>query len=851
MTLKIPALSVVVLIGTSGSGKTSFAHRLFKPTEVLSSDFFRGLVADDENSMTATPDAFETLHFILEKRLAAGRLTVIDATNCREEDRAHFLRIARKWHALPVAIVLDVEPEICVSRNEDRQDRPDSTRYVMAQQRALHRSIGRRGVKKLRDEGFTQAWRLSPEQIDAAVLDRVPLWCDRRNECGPFDIIGDVHGCFDELCTLLAKLGYQPDAEAGWRHPEGRKAVFLGDLVDRGPRSLDCLFLAAKMHAAGQALCVPGNHEAKLLKAIQGKKVTLSHGLKQTLEEFDSFPDVLPEDLRQKAADFIGSLVAHLVLDHGKLIVAHAGLKQSMQGRASPAIRAFALYGETTGEIDEFGLPVRADWAAAYKGEAAVIYGHTPVPEAEWVNGTLCLDTGCVFGGRLSALRWPERAIVSVPAQQVWCEPVRPLAPVTPAAPHLAGDVLDLAEVSGKRTLTTRLISSVTVRAEESSAALETMSRFAADPRWLIHLPPTMSPPSTSSLDGFLEHPAEAFDYFRKAGVRELICEEKHMGSRAVIVICRDAAAATRRFQVEDGRAGIILSRTGRAFFPDSETEDALLQRLRLALDRCGWWDRFGSDWFCLDCELMPWSAKAKELLRGQYAAVAAAASASLSCESAAWESLTRRLPEAESLAQISRDRQAAASQFRDAYRRYCWEVDSIEDYRLAPFHLLAAEGECFASRDHAWHMNTLAELAEHDPILVATAWKKVDLDDETSVTAATDWWLALTAKGGEGMVVKPLSFIAHGDKGLVQPAIKCRGKEYLRIIYGPEYDRPDNLSRLRQRSVAGKRSLALREFALGLESLERFVRRESLRRVHECVFAVLALESDPIDPRL
>jgi protein phosphatase len=203
-------------------------------------------------------------------------------------------------------------------------------------------------------------------------------------------------------------------------------------------------------------------------------------------------------------------------------------------------------------------------------------------------------------------------------------------------------------------------------------------------------------------------------------------------------------------------------------------------------------------------------------------------------------------------------ERQAMLADYAAAYGRYCWTVNSVDDLKLATFHLLASEGAIHTDKPHTWHMETLARLASPDasaasprPLLVATPYRVVNLDDTASTADAIRWWEELTARGGEGMVVKPLDFIARGPRGLLQPAVKCRGREYLRIIYGPEYTAPENLDRLRSRGLNTKRSLALREFALGVEALERFVARDPLRRVHECVFGVLALESEPVDPRL
>ncbi|QDU58913.1 polynucleotide kinase-phosphatase [Aeoliella mucimassa] len=866
MAIEIPNLSLVVLIGPSGSGKSTFAQRHFLPTEVLSSDYCRGLVSDDPNDQAATTDAFDVLHYIAGKRLAAGRLTVVDATNVQREARQPLVKLAREHHVLPVAIVLDVREEICRERNNQRSDRHFGEHVIRQQRSQLRKSL-----KHLRREGFRHVIVLrSPAEIDEVTIERVPLWNDKRDVRGPFDFIGDVHGCCDELEQLLAQLGYQsqPVREPGpgwgslcYTHPEGRQAVFVGDLVDRGPRVLDTVSLVRNMMHEGSALCVPGNHDVKLLRKLRGKNVQLTHGLAETMAELQAIDAAVRGTFEQELADFLDRLVSHYVLDEGKVVVAHAGMKQSMQGRGSGRVREFALYGETTGETDEFGLPVRYQWAADYRGDAMVVYGHTPVPEPDWLNKTVNIDTGCVFGGALTALRYPELETVSVAAKHTYCEPARPFlgdqqpAPENPTAAE-RDDLLDLADVTGKRIVSTRLRHNVTIREENGTAALEVMSRFAANPKWLVYLPPTMSPSETSLLPGYLEHPEQAFAYYRNQGVPTVVCEEKHMGSRAVVVICRDSQVAAKRFGVLE-EAGVIVTRTGRRFFSDTQLEAALLERLRSAMDSAGFWDELNTDWAVLDCELMPWSAKAQELLRTQYAAVGASATAALPAVQAALTATTARLAgdEAElaaGLAERFARREQSAHQFVDAYRQYCWPVASLDDYKLAPFHLLATEARVHVQRDHQWHMQTLAEICRHDPaVLLATQYRTVDVTDPQAVDDAIGWWLKLTAQGGEGMVVKPLDFIAKGKKGLLQPALKCRGREYLRIIYGPDYTEPANLDRLRKRGLGTKRSLALREFALGVEALERFARREPLHRVHECVFGVLALESEPVDPRL
>ncbi|MEU9492516.1 polynucleotide kinase-phosphatase [Streptomyces sp. NPDC048215] len=841
-TLPVTDLSLVVLVGASGSGKSTFARRHFKPTEIISSDFCRGLVADDENDQSASGDAFDVLHYIAGKRLAAGRLTVVDATNVQPESRKQLVQLARQYDVLPIAIVLDLPEEVCQARNATRPDRAGMPRHVVQR----HRRELRRSLRGLEREGFRKVHVLrTEEEADTAEVVLERRYNDLRHLTGPFDIIGDIHGCSSELDTLLGKLGYENGS-----HPEGRTAVFVGDLVDRGPDSPGVLRRVMSMVSSGDALCVPGNHENKLGRYLKGRKVQHSHGLAETVEQLEREDAEHPE-FREEVADFIDGLVSHYVLDGGRLVVCHAGLPEKYHGRTSGRVRSHALYGDTTGETDEFGLPVRYPWAEEYRGAAAVVYGHTPVPTASWVNNTLCLDTGAVFGGKMTALRWPEREIVDVPAERVWYEPVKPLTTEAPGGRE--GRPLDLADVQGRRIVETRHMGRVSVREENAAAALEVMSRFAVDPRLLAYLPPTMAPTATSREEGFLEHPAEAFAQYRADGVTKVVCEEKHMGSRAVAMVCRDAGAARERFGT-DGPTGALHTRTGRPFLDDTALTEVLLGRLRAAVTAAGLWEEWDTDWVVLDAELMPWSLKAAGLLRSQYAAVGAAAGAVLPVADKALTAAAARGVDVGELAGRQRERAEDAAAFTEAYRRYCWSTEGLDGVRLAPFQILAVQGRSLASVPHDEQLPWLDRLVEHDPtgLLQVTRRLVVDTGDEASVRAGTDWWLEMTGRGGEGMVVKPLGALVRDEKGrLVQPGVKVRGREYLRIIYGPEYTRPENLERLRSRFLGHKRSLALREYALGLEALDRLADGEPLWRIHEAVFAVLALESEPVDPRL
>lgn len=926
MRIEIPEFALVAMVGATSSGKTTFARKHFLPTEILSSDFFRGMVCDDEGSQNASADAFDLLYCAAGKRLRRMKTTVIDATNVQTTARKQILGLAKEHDVHSVAIVLNLPEQVLQERNAARPDRGFPEHVIRR-----HAGDLRRSLKKLRQEGFRFVYVLdSQEEIDNAQIVRTRLWNNRRQDHGPFDIIGDIHGCYDELTELLQKLGYGEDEEGLWSHPEGRKAAFLGDLCDRGPKNAAVLRLVMGMVRQGNGIAVPGNHDVKLIKYLRGKNVRQTYGLDLTVAELEAES----EEFRGQVLEFLEGLVSHYVLDDGRLVISHAGLKEEYIGRGSGRVREFCLYGGTTGETDEFGLPVRIDWAADYRGRAMIVYGHIPGDRVRAINHTCCIDTGCVFGGKLSACRYPEKEIVDVDARRQYYEPARPLTPpeaVTsgvpvvserpgiceeleksgefagrlvgtvesggeavagrsgnpvadggsglPGGPAAAGesgqlkapealaqdDILMIQDVQGKLYLTTELMPAILIHENHAAAALEIMSRYAVDPHWLIYLPPTMSPCETSVLEGYLEHPLEAFAYYRKSGIQTVICEKKHMGSRAVIVLCHTAETAKQRFGVDDGTRGVLYTRTGRRFFEDPEMESAVLDRLDRVLTENHFWEDFSTEWVCLDTELMPWSEKAQTLLEKQYAPVGRSGRDGLLAAVEALEQVCRRpnhrsqvtaetsgqnVDPQELLARY-REKKEALEKYTKAYREYCWRVDSVEDLRIAPFHLLACEGRVFSEESHVWHMEKLKQYCGGDAVFMATDYIQVNPSDQESVRRGVDWWLELTGSGGEGMVVKPETFVARRQTDILQPAVKCRGPEYLRIIYGPEYRMPEHLERLRKRSLSRKRSLALKEFSLGLEALNRFVRREPLYRVHECVFGVLAFESEPVDPRL
>lgn len=848
MRIEIPDFCLVLLIGASGSGKSTLAKKLFKPGETLCSDYFRMLVCGDETGQHATADAFDCLYHVAQKRLDRRKLTVIDATNLNKWARQKALDLARDNNCFCIAIALNIPENECQANNAARVNKQFPRSVIRRQCAEFNQAL-----KAVRKENFRHVHVLSSrEEVDTLEIARIPLWTDKSDLTGPFDIIGDIHGCHEELCALLSRLGYAVNAEGHQAvPPPGRQAIFLGDLCDRGPANADVLRLVINMTAQGHGLCVPGNHDDKLSRYLEGKKVQLNHGLEQTVAQLEC----AGAGFKKEVKDFLRSLVSHYLLDNGRLLVCHAGLPERMHARSSRNVREFCLYGDPSGEVDEYGLPERNDWARDYNGNTLVAYGHCPTSEQGIVNNTICLDGGCVFGGSLVALRYPEMDIVSVPARKEYCHCPRGIRK------RLTDSRIDCQKLLARQRLETSLGVPVVREEERSLQALEIMGRFAIDPAWLVYLPPTMSPCETSSLADYLEHPREALAYYKKRNIQKVICEEKHMGSRAIAIVCKNEAAARERFGSPGEHGGLIYTRTGRPFFTANQTElhKELVERFRQALTSTGFWEDHDTDWVCLDCELMPWSFKAQALVDSQYAPYGLSGINGLDKTLTALEKFRSTLGDmsiapaeltecSELEERLTHSRQNILK-YNKVWRSYCKPVEESLNIKIAPFHILATDRKVWSDIGHDRHLELIEKYLGSMPGFTSTRNKIIDLSDPEAVEHACAFWENLLADGAEGMVVKPLKFIARQGDSFLQPAIKCRGREYLRIIYGAGYT--DNLEGHKQRSLAGKRKRALREFALGLEALERFAHGEPVHKIHECLFTILALESEPQDARL
>lgn len=951
MKISLPELSLVLLIGPSSSGKSFFAQKHFHPTEIVSSEYCRELISDDRENREVSKDAFDLLHMISSKRLKFGRFTVVDTANLRNESRHALLQLTRKYHIIPIALVFNLPENICLERNKTRAENAQEESFIHHQMQQL-----RHLLRNLKREGYQSIHIFNtPEEVEQVELERQELGINQKSDSGPFDIIGDIHGCFDELLLLLEKLGYQiktttspteklPQYQV--TNPPGRKLIFLGDLIDRGPKIVEVFHFVKHLVETGQALMVPGNHEKKLVRRMLGKEVQVSYGIQESLRQFQ----LHPPERTQEFIQFVDSLVSHYVLDNGNLVVAHAGLKESMHGRSSSEVRSFAMYGENIKK--EKIVPTQhhrnsQSWAHEYRGKAKVVYGHTPVAEPTWLNQTISLDTGCVFGGKLSALRYPEQEVVSVSAMKTYCFPPKRFllqlqknaaktGGVYIAPPPLSGNIqtpalpettpvqkiqeatpvpvpvsvpipvpkahsahsskeaqttqetsfrppqkssvpqkeslpvskkeeesfeeepsepenhrfLEIEDVLGRRFIRTRFLPKLMVREEGSLAALEVLNRFSVSPDWLIYLPPSVSPCATSKRPEYLEHPFEAFTYYHRAGLSQLICEELHPGNRTVFLICRNSSIAKTRFGLFHESIGVCYNRIGQRCFP-LDVEKKVIQHLQKLLEESQTWEKLQTDWICLEGVTLPKNAYKPDTFQAQYLQRNSAADIFFNQATALLTRAEEQGARVQGLLKYYQERQELEKIFVQEYQERFAPVQGFSDLKIALVHVLASEQSTHFNEDHLWHLKRIDELIQADSkqefkLLKETRYCQINLNQSEPQKEMMDWWENMKEPG---VVIKPLQFIPdENQQWKVQPALKCRRPHYLQLIYGPEYLLQKNNKRLRFRNLSNLRMKILKQFALGFESLERFVQNKPKSAIHECVAGILAIESEPIN---
>jgi len=863
MSISVPHAGIVLLVGPSNSGKTTLLEKwqhegIIAPSEVVSSDQFRALVSDkefmdwrnmpkeeadilfDEYSLISK-EAFTMMDSMIRTRCRMNKLTFVDATHLQPDDRKRYIAMARENHVPIISIVLDVPEKVLLERDEQR-DNPRGKRRVKQQFQVFSRE--KRYMKK---EGIRSVYFV--KEIDQLELTRRSHPLELEADAG-IDIIGDVHGCYDEMIELLEKLGYKKGDEDLYLHPDGRKFLSIGDVMSRGPESLKSMMFFYRHVQQGLAYMIDSNHGWKIARWLDGRKVTLSHGDEKVEQEFlkyeDTFGAEAAEEWKSKLKDFLLQAPSHYILKKNGIptvVCAHAGIKDEYIGKQSQDVSDFCRYGDTDG-FDEKGKPVRKDWFIGHSTSQLIVWGHDPKPQPLKINNSLNIDQGVVFGGKLTAFRYPEKQIVSVQAMEDYSgvpdNPLREWERNRLNQPNI-GKFLN-----GYSVLTEEF-GEVAVPAETVKPAIDAVSHHTIPIEQLLYIPPTMSPtPVPSNLDQFLEHPQEAINYYRSNGIEKMVAEKKHMGSRGILLLFRNLEAAKKHVGSET--LGVIYTRTGRRFF-EKDLEEGIIRKLNEDLNSHDYFSSNQTDYVLLDAEIMPWNLKAKELISKQYAHVAENA---IMDRSMVLEKLTEAAKDKQDLTdwvEEYKGKLCNAKEFAEVFQGYCWDVVTLDDIQIAPFHVLAHSNRTFFDETHEWHMKMNHQFALYSSLFVATEYKIID--SPASEAEVIEWWEEITKDGHEGIVIKPECYIARNRSQLHQPAIKVRGSKYLKIIYGMDYLQPENLKRLKKRNTGKKQKLALKEFALGIEGIRRFVNGESIERVHECVLANLAMEQDAVDPRL
>lgn len=859
MHFKLPNGAIVLLIGPSNSGKTTLLQSLVDSdqlleSEIISSDYYRRLVADidfiDFSSLSKDDEdiiyeeyqriseqAFQALHTIVEARAKLNRVSIIDATNLRGFERTKYFEIAKRNHVPVLALILNTPKEQLLARDVLR-DNPRGRKRVLQQFNTLKYEL-----KAIKKEPFAKIYKVDNESVEIV---REPNKLYLEIESG-FDIIGDIHGCYDEMLVLLKDLGYEQRGDV-YIHPAGRRLISVGDIMSRGPKSIETMQFWLNQIEAGLSFMTDSNHGWKIARWLDGKNVSLNHGDELVQQEFTEYEkehgEEAAEALKERFASMLLKAPSHYILTKNKItkaVVTHAGIKDHYIGKESKRISDFCRYGDIQ-QTDSYSKPVRGDWFSQHKTSELIIWGHDVKVQPFKANRTINIDQGVVFGGELTAFQYPEQTLRSVKAFANYAgtedNPILEAENKRFIPPNVAHFINGFAvhTTSGDQ---------ITIPKENALAAMDTFSHYTLPLEQVIYIPPTMSPtPQTSALPDYLEHPADAFHYYKKNGIQKLIAQKKHMGSRAVIFIAKNKEVAKEL--INSDSLGHITTRTGRAFFEQKEQQQ-MVENIHAELVGKNYFEQFNTNFVLMDAEILPWNLKAQSLIDQQYETVA---------ENALMDryKLIEKLKATEHVDVTSwleeyTDKYKNAARFDAVFKNYCWPTNELSGIQIAPFHILAHSSSTNFHQPHSWHMQMNAHLAENSSLFIATEYRVIESEQDKQ--EVIDWWQDMTENGHEGIVIKPFDFLAYHKGKLLQPAIKVRGREYLRIIYGMDYTDEAIMKKLKQRNPSRKMKNALLEFKLGLEGISRFVSLESSNRVHECALATLALESDTTDPRL
>lgn len=540
----VPIDALLVLVGPAGSGKTSFAEKHFDPTQTVSSDQCRAFVSDDPTRLEVSREAFDVMMNIMRHRLRLGKTTVADSTALNPQIRRQFIKLAKKHRRPVIAVLFDVSRDRCLENNESRdREVPEKAIYNH------HERFQEQKERIQEEESFDEVFVVDEETVDDVIV-RMRNVNVQQDYDGALDIIGDVHGCLDELTSLLEKLGYER-TEDGYAHPEKRKAVFLGDIANRGPNSLGTLALVMDMVSGGNAFYTPGNHCNILYQYFldQYEKSDLStEGVETTIEELEDLSEEERAEFRERFKNLYEMSPPYLVFHDGELVVTHAGIRERDIGKVNEEIAQFCLRGDTLEETTDQGYPIRRPWPLSYNGDSLVVYGHSPVEKATFVNGTINIDQGAVYGGYLTALQFPERELMHVKAQEDYSD-------------HQYDSVQELVENRSDPYYHLDLLKgdfdcekdgeNIHVNENTIKRGLDRVTAAEVPLQSLLYLPsePARAIPSSPIDKQITESCSEILDHYQSQGIQEIrTLREDHGMIPAVMVACRNSSDAEQLF---------------------------------------------------------------------------------------------------------------------------------------------------------------------------------------------------------------------------------------------------------------------------------------------------------------
>jgi hypothetical protein len=679
------------------------------------------------------------------------------------------------------------------------------------------------------------------------------------------DIMGDGHGLLKSRLDLIEKAGYVVCDDGIYRHPSGRKLVYLNDETGKGCEpddrveygkypSIAMANMMMKQVKAGEAYAVDSNHNYKLWRFLEGRNVIMQNGDELVEQEFINFEKEYGKEktlqLKSELLDFLKNLPSHLIIqDNGinRAVVVHAGIKEEMIGKKSNEIRDYCRFGPKNDESENIEeIPNRIDWTKEYNGAPLIIWGHDPRPEPRIINNTINLDQGGYCGHKLTLMRYPDMEFVHVNVNKSYVEDEKNAImkfynnrfEIPSINSYINGINL---EIDGKE---------INCHHKDVAYALDLVSTRTVSLEELFYVAPTMSPtPKVSKLDNFLEHPNEAFEYFIENDIKKVVAQKKHMGSRALITLFKNEEIGKK--YINKNKKGFILSRNNIRFF-NIEQEKQYVDRLVEDLTKHNFFEKYDTDLLILDCEILPWNLKANSLITNQYGLVSNTSRYVRNHKLEILKELFNQGKVSKEDVEKQINLLENSKKFHDVFSFYCWNIEDINNVKIAPFHILSFSKESNFNRNHEWHMGISKELSMMSSLFIETPYMIINLDNEQEKNSCIKWWKEITEDGHEGIVIKPYKFISKNKNGeIVQPAIKVRGKEYLRIIYGMDYLEKENLEIIKQRSAHKKMKKAISQFLLSVESINRFINMDKIENILECVLASMSIDNEFTDPRL